>query len=234
VPRPTRGSSRGAKRATRGGWRPTGTSADRRATTTAAPGAKALRSRERLLEAARRVVASHGYANTTVDLIVAEAGVARGSFYTYFESKPHILGTLAASIDREIERNVVAFDRGRSDDPIANLEIANRNYLAVVRELADLYRLVEEVALHDESVREGRLRSHQRHVARVAKAIERWQQRGLADAQVDAEATAAALVAMLSGVAQWMYLRGDALDEERALAALNAACVRTCGLRRSA
>lgn len=76
----------------------------------------------------------------------------------------------------------------------------------------------------DAAVREGRLRSHERHVARVAKAIERWQQRGLADAHLDTEAIAAALVAMLSGVAQWMYLRGDAIHEERALAALNAAC----------
>lgn len=222
------------KRTTRGGWRPTGTSAVRRATTGAARGAKALRSRERLLEAARAVFARCGYAGTTVDAIVAEAGLARGSFYTYFESRAHILGTLAARIDREIARNVVAFDRVRGDDPLANLAIANGNYLAVVRELADLYRLVEEVAMHDAGVRAGRLRSHRRHVARVARAIRRWQARGLADPSLDVEVTARALVAMLSGFAQWMYLRGDPIDEARALAALNDACIRACGLRRPA
>ena len=45
----------GAARATRGGWHPTGTSAERRASSSAAPGAKAQRSREKLLAAARRM-----------------------------------------------------------------------------------------------------------------------------------------------------------------------------------
>ena len=90
-----------AKETTRGGWIPTGTSADRRAIVVAAPGVKATRTRERLLDAARVVFARHGYLDTNVEHIITEAGVSRGSFYTYFESKTELFRHLASTIDRE-------------------------------------------------------------------------------------------------------------------------------------
>lgn len=43
--------------------------------------------RGRLLEAARHVFARHGYQNTTVELVLTEAGVSRAGFYAHFESK---------------------------------------------------------------------------------------------------------------------------------------------------
>jgi AcrR family transcriptional regulator len=225
-----RRSARGGHK-TRGGWAFTGTQEERRASARGAIENKAARTRENLLAAARAVFAKHGYAGANVARIVAEAGVARGSFYTYFESKADVFGQLVATIDRRIAREVVDFGDGRSGDPVRNLAIANRNYLALVGELADLYRLVDEVASHDPSVRAGRLRSRARHIARIEKAILRWQERGVADRRVDARLTASALVAMLSGFAQWIHTGGDACDQEAALAVMNQICVRACGLR---
>jgi AcrR family transcriptional regulator len=43
--------------------------------------------RAQLLDAARRVFAERGYHRASVSHIIAEAGVARGTFYNYFESK---------------------------------------------------------------------------------------------------------------------------------------------------
>lgn len=216
---------------TRGGWAPTGTSADRRASFDAHPGPKAIRTRTRLLDAARTVFARHGYVDTTVDLIIAEAGMARGSFYTYFESKLDLFRHLAASIDAEVDREVVNFDRGQVRDPIGNLERSNRNYLAVVRRNADLYQLVEQVALHDPDVGKARLRSRQRHVARVAASVRRWQAHGFAEPGIDPTLTAAALVAMISGFAQWHYVAGDTYDEADSAATLTEIWVKACGLR---
>ncbi len=215
---------------TRGGWVPTGTGADRRAAVVASPGAKATRTRRRLLDAARVVFARHGYLDTTVDHIVAEAGLARGSLYTYFESKVDLFRHLAAIIDEQVEHDVVSFPRRGTSDPIVNLEISNRNYLAVVQANADLYRLVDQVAAYDDEVRKARLRSRQRHVARVASTIRRWQARGLADPDVDAGTTAAALVSMLSGSAQWLYVGGDSADEDQAVATLTTIWIKACGL----
>ena len=216
---------------TRGGFEPTGISADRRAVFEAAPGPKAARTRTRLLEAARVVFAQHGYLDTTVELVVAEAGLARGSFYSYFESKTDLFRHLAAVIDAEVDQEVVKFDRRRGGDPIQNLHRSNQNYLALVRRNADLYRLVEQVAAHDTDVGKARLRSRQSHVARVTSSIRRWQANGLADPDVDPTITAAALVAMISGFAQWQYVAGDTYDENEAAQVLTGIWVKSCGLR---
>ncbi len=216
--------------ATRGGWEPTGTSADRRASIDATPGPKAQLTRARLLDAARQMFARHGYVNTTVEFVVAEAGLARGSFYTYFESKADLFGHLTATIDTEVDAEVANFDRAADGDPIANLDRSNRNYLAVVRRNADLYQLIEQVAAHDPDVAKARLRSRQHHIARVAGSIRRWQRKGLADADLDPEIIAAALVAMISGFAQWQYVAGDTYDDDAAATALTRIWVNACGL----
>jgi TetR/AcrR family transcriptional repressor of nem operon len=45
------------------------------------------RTRERLLDAATRLMLERGYAATSVDAICAAAGVTKGSFFHYFDSK---------------------------------------------------------------------------------------------------------------------------------------------------
>ena len=64
--------------------------------------------RAQLLRAARRVFAERGYHSAGVSHIIREAGVARGTFYNYFESKGAIFhavleeltGELAGAADR--------------------------------------------------------------------------------------------------------------------------------------
>ena len=43
--------------------------------------------RDRILAAAEKVFEAHSYAAATMDAVAAEAGVAKGSIYNYFESK---------------------------------------------------------------------------------------------------------------------------------------------------
>ncbi len=75
--------------------------------------AKAQRS-EQILAAAREVFARRGYHQATIDDIVAQAGVARGTFYLYFTDKRAVFSALtdrfAAQISGAIQRIV-------TDDP---------------------------------------------------------------------------------------------------------------------
>jgi AcrR family transcriptional regulator len=111
-----------------------------------------------------------------------------------------------------------------------NLLASNRNYLRIVGENADLYRLVDEMAAHDPDVAKARLASHQRHVGRVADTIRRWQRAGRADKTIDVDITSAALVSMLSGFARWMHLEGDAFDDDDAATRLTDMWAAACGL----
>jgi AcrR family transcriptional regulator len=50
--------------------------------------------REELLDAAEQLFLAQGVAATSVDAIVAGAGVAKGTFYLYFQSKEQLLSAL--------------------------------------------------------------------------------------------------------------------------------------------
>src|SRR5256885_16696294 len=72
---------------TRGGWEPAGTAAARRSAHGERVTAKGARTREELVAAARRVFERDGYSGARVADIAAQAGVAHGSFFTYFPSQ---------------------------------------------------------------------------------------------------------------------------------------------------
>jgi AcrR family transcriptional regulator len=59
-------------------------------------GPRAARTVAQILEAAKEIFLSHGYAGTTVDEIARVAGISRASFYTYFPSKRDVLLKLGA------------------------------------------------------------------------------------------------------------------------------------------
>jgi AcrR family transcriptional regulator len=57
--------------------------------------AQAVVTVRKLLDAAGRVFANNGYSGSNVDLIVNEAGLARGTFYKYFKEQAQLLAVLA-------------------------------------------------------------------------------------------------------------------------------------------
>ena len=80
----------------------------------------------RILDAARTCFAAKGYHHTSVDDIIRNAGVARGTFYLYFEAKRAVLSALLGQHLESIEAAVRPI-RLDSDDPprtqlLANLE----------------------------------------------------------------------------------------------------------------
>lgn len=66
------------------------------------------RTRERLLDAAERVVAEKGVENASIDEFVAAAGVSRGTFYNYFPTASDLVNALnvrvAAHVDDVLDR----------------------------------------------------------------------------------------------------------------------------------
>lgn len=61
--------------------------------------AKAQRTRQKILEAARAVFAERGFAKATAEEISTKAGVGYGTFYLYFEDKRQALHTILAEVD---------------------------------------------------------------------------------------------------------------------------------------
>jgi AcrR family transcriptional regulator len=80
--------------------------------------------RQQILSVARELFAKRGYHQTTIDDIVAQAGVARGTFYLYFEDKRAVFSDL---VDRFAGQLSVAIVRIVTDD-------ASRSVVIQVRE----------------------------------------------------------------------------------------------------
>jgi AcrR family transcriptional regulator len=163
--------------------------------------------------------------------ITAAAGVAHGSFYTYFSSKQDVFAAVVREVGEQFDEAVAPSPGSRGADPYQALDQANRRYLAAYRANSVIWALVEQVSTVDQEIHRIRLRGRRRHVERVARTIRRWQDRGLADPGVDPDTTAGALVSMISNFAYWWLAGGDSYDDEAAAVTLTSIWARAVGLR---
>ncbi len=88
-----------------------------------APAVAKAERRQQILTAARDEFAKRGYHQTTIDDIVAQAGVARGTFYLYFEDKRAVFSDL---IDRFAAQLAVTIVRITTDDPTQSVAVQVR------------------------------------------------------------------------------------------------------------
>jgi AcrR family transcriptional regulator len=80
--------------------------------------AKQAQTRQKLLDAARAVFTTHGFAGTSVDAIADNAGFSKGAFYSNFGSKEELaLQVLSHLLDDELRTLEAIADRfaGRSE-----------------------------------------------------------------------------------------------------------------------
>jgi AcrR family transcriptional regulator len=190
--------------------------------------ARGLRTRAALLDAARVVFARSGFAESRIADISRVAGVAHGTFYTYFSSKEEVLHAVMSELQREMASERPAHTAPPS--PAQGIEAAHRHYLRMYRTNAALLATLEQVATLSEDLRTMR-REHRRFfVDRTARAIQRWQDAGLADPGLDPTYTASALGNMVDRFAYVWFVIGEEFDEDKAVETLTRLWVQALGL----
>lgn len=193
--------------------------------------------RARLLVAAREVFERDGFLDARVTDISAAAGVAHGSFYTYFRSKTEVFrALLAATMDdlyASLGRADPDEDAGGAADPAAvvrRIDRANRRFVAMYRENTALMALFEQVTTFDSEVRALRQAARERMVARVRHSIERMQADHLVAADLDAGYAAHGLVAMVNGLVHYWLVLGADFDEDRLVGSMTRLWAQALGL----
>ncbi|HEY8584797.1 MAG TPA: TetR family transcriptional regulator, partial [Capillimicrobium sp.] len=179
--------------------------------------ARGARTRRQLVQAARLVFERDGVVEARVADIAREAGVATGSFYTYFARKEDAFVAVLDELREEmLHPGGLATSAG--GDPIASIAAANLAYLRAYRRNARLMGLMERLAAFDDDVARARRERGEAFVARNARAIARLQAQGLADPRLDPALAAHAISSMVSRTAQQAFVSGaiDASVEELA------------------
>jgi AcrR family transcriptional regulator len=98
--------------------------------------------RAQVLRHAKRIFARKGYHRTNVADIIARAGIARGTFYLYFENKRELFEEILQQVVSELTVRVLRLKVGPGEpDPVEQLRanlVRVVSYLLAERELTDI------------------------------------------------------------------------------------------------
>jgi AcrR family transcriptional regulator len=83
------------------------------------------RMRARLIEGAMNLVARNGPVATTIDDVIAEAQVSRGTFYKYFDAPASLVEAVAKDLSNEILRLIDPVVQ-QSEDPVVRMATGMR------------------------------------------------------------------------------------------------------------
>ena len=93
----------------------------------------ALKTREKILDSAKKLFHEKGFEAVTIEDITNDAGVARGSFYTYFKSKSDIIVSEFRIIDAYYKK--YAPNLRRYDSAISKLTAFTRAQMRYVKNI---------------------------------------------------------------------------------------------------
>jgi AcrR family transcriptional regulator len=127
-----------------------------------------------LTAAARELFAADGYAATSLDAVVAKAGVTKGALYHHFSGKRDLFGAVFVSEQVRISGAIIAA-AGRHPDPWEAFEAGCRAFIEACQEpgVQRIVLLDAPAALGWESIREfesGSLRMMEQGIERAIEA----------------------------------------------------------------
>jgi AcrR family transcriptional regulator len=159
--------------------------------------------RERLLDAAAKVFAEHGYRGASIDDIAASAGVTKGALYWNFPSKQEFFfALLEERVDSRVREFVNVVETADWDDRTARN--VSRGLARIVDEERELFLLLNEywsLAVRDPELRKRYAARKQALREGVARALVARQERMGVSLTIDPDALATGMIALANGLA---------------------------------
>ncbi len=178
----------------------------------AAAGAGANDKRERILAAAERVFARHGFFAAKVSEIAKDAGVADGTIYLYFKNKDDLLISLFESRMRQVNATLAAAIDGLR--PLDQLRALIRTYLRMIHdEPAAAEVLTIELRQSNKFMKEYENTAFADFLRMVGGVVARGQELGEMDANVPAHIAARMIFGALDELAlAWVLARSPTIN----------------------
>ena len=169
------------------------------------------RTQRALLDAAAAEFGEKGFHDSSIVSITARAGVALGTFYTYFDSKDALFRALVSDISDQVRASVVTQLADPKGDTLSREREAFVTFLAFAREHKELYRIIDEA----EFVAHAEWRAHYENAAqRILDRLRDGEAKGELAGPID-EAHAWAIMGMnvFLGLRYGVQQPGRPLDE---------------------
>jgi AcrR family transcriptional regulator len=112
--------------------------------------ARGERTLRKILNAAQEEFGERGFSESSIVGITQRAGVALGTFYTYFDSKEAIFGAVVRDMSAQV-RDHVAPAFKEATDALDGARRGLERFLEFAREHSDVYRIVDEAEFVDPS-----------------------------------------------------------------------------------
>ena len=105
--------------------------------------ARGKRTLRKILDAAREEFGEHGFSDSSIVGITQRAGVALGTFYTYFDSKEALFRALVRDMSAQV-RDTVGPVLGEASDALDGERRALGAFLRFAHDHRDIYRIIDE------------------------------------------------------------------------------------------
>jgi AcrR family transcriptional regulator len=167
--------------------------------------------RRHLLNVARRVFADRGFHGASVSDLIGEAGVARGTFYNYFEGKRAIFQEVLEELAAELTAAALPIDIHAPIAPQVRENFARVIRAAMAPETSRLL-FTDAVGIDDQA--DVALRAfYDDATLRIRTALEHGQRLSIVR-EANTQVLAEILVGMIKGPVLLAALRGDDLDAD--------------------
>jgi AcrR family transcriptional regulator len=190
--------------------------------------------RDQLLAAARAVFEDRGFVDSRVADIVAEARVAQGTFYSYFDSKDAIFREVAEKTVEQMLADFAQVEVEPGASPYARVRAGLLRYLQVYRDNARMIALMEQAGTFSPEMRRTRLHVRETWLAQLERSVKRQQAAGIADPNVDPYMMVQVLGAMADHVCYLWFCLGQPYEETEVLDSLSTVWARSLGIADSA
>ncbi len=169
---------------------------------------KGVRTRGRLIDAAKQVFERDGFLEARIVDIAETAGLAPGTFYHYFDSKEQIFREVAETQEERLTAPPEHPDDHEEQTTIGRIRRSNLRYLQRYRDEAALMGVIEQVSRYDDHVNAARMATMKHFVERAERSIHQLQDEDLADSRLDPAMAADALGAMIARFAELWLVQG--------------------------
>lgn len=142
---------------------------------------RTVRTREKLLVAAREVFLENDFQTTTISQIIKRAGVGYGTAYVHFEGKDELLIVLMEDVmDRFHQVAEQPFEPGTAEEAKKQIEQQATTFLQLAEQEREMLRVVEQAIGISYVIRMKWKQIRERFIERISRDIRYAQRSGLA------------------------------------------------------